>query len=136
MKKRRHKKNSANCADQTHQKGKRYCCMYGVMHALFIFLAKILGYNNPRTGRQSGKKSDKGIYDAVRCTYRRKCFFSHKIADHNTVYRIVKLLKNIPQHQGKCKQKNVFPDSALCHKRIFFSCCCHKASVSLLSCLP
>ena len=42
---------------------------------------------------------DKGIYDAVRCTYRRKCFFSHKIADHNTVYRIVKLLK-------KCAKQN------------------------------
>lgn len=65
--------------------------------------------NNRSARRQTDKKADQQVDNhSGRTAYCGQAFLSHKPAYDNGVYRIVKLLKKVPNRMGKKKSRSCF----------------------------
>ena len=94
--------------------------MYSIMHTLVVLGSKKLGDDHTRAGAQTGEHSDHQVDNRRARTHRCQRIGSDVVADHDGVDRVIKLLEQIPQQQGKCKQQQLLPDDSLCHQTSVF----------------
>ena len=72
--------------------------------------SEITADDNTGADRNTAKKHNQCIDDVGRGTDRRQSFFSDKVADYQTVYRVVKILENITE-----KERDRKGDQQLCN---------------------
>lgn len=70
---------------------------------------KILRYHNAGTYGDSYKKYQKQVQDRAGASYCRQGVVAHVFSDDNTVYGVVKLLSDIADQHGDCKNYNLLP---------------------------
>ena len=80
-----------------------------------VLCAEILRHHDACAHTDPDKQHDQQIQDGPRAPYRGQRVVAYKVADHHAVYRIIKLLRNIPDQHGNRKYQYIFPWLSHCH---------------------
>ena len=90
--------------ENSQHKGQGNSCMNCPVNCLVIAASEAVGNNNAGTSSKSGKKADNRIDNTVCRTNGCQRGFADIVSDNNTVYRIIKLLKQISDQKRERKQ--------------------------------